>query len=374
MFRKIKLRSLFANSWVLLFLAVLVAGGLTYLLYRYLNDRESKLKADIAAHGVRAGVEVVVPAQDVPVGTPLSSDAFVSREIPGDMVYDDMIRADGFQQYRASHLVKPVRRGLPLRAGDVDSLRGRDFADVLPVGQRAVTVEIDTVNSTALLIRPGNRVDLYWLGKVFHESQSADDKKMAQLLLPNVLVLATGQDMRPRDAGEAAQQDQANANSSAMSRQEGMGYTTVTLQVPVEDVARIALAQKIGGLRLILRNADDTGSAGPSLVQESEVFMDPVQGARGTGIGTARAAQGVEVIAGGGANSTSMLVPLVPGVSQGGAPSNATQEAPRADTAAAHAAQSAPAAPQSRPSLYEQANAIAQQLQKAVAPSASKQN
>ncbi|ASL46596.1 hypothetical protein bAD24_III04360 [Burkholderia sp. AD24] len=371
MFRKIKFRSLFANSWVLLFLAVLVAGGLTYLLYRYLNDRESKLKADIAAHGVRAGVEVVVPAQDVPVGTPLSSDAFVSREIAGDMVYDDMIRADDFQQYRASHLVKPVRRGLPLRAGDVDSLRGRDFADALPVGQRAVTVEIDTVNSTALLIRPGNRVDVYWLGKVFHESQAADDKKMAQLLLPNVLVLATGQDMRPRDAGEAAHQDQANANSSAMSRQEGMGYTTVTLQVPVEDVARIALAQKIGGLRLILRNADDKGSAGPSLVQESEVFMDPGQRTRGTGIGTSRAAQGVEVIAGGGANSTGTLVPLMPQ----GAPSNAAQEGPRADTAAANAAQSAPAAaPQRQPSLYEQANAIAQQLQKAVTPSASKQN
>ncbi|WCM23280.1 Flp pilus assembly protein CpaB [Paraburkholderia bryophila] len=371
MFRKIKFRSLFANSWVLLFLAVLVAGGLTYLLYRYLNDRESKLKADIAAHGVRAGVEVVVPAQDVPVGTPLSSDAFVSREIPGDMVYDDMIRTDDFQQYRASHLVKPVRRGLPLRAGDVDSLRGRDFADALPVGQRAVTVEIDTVNSTALLIRPGNRVDVYWLGKTFHESQSADDKKMAQLLLPNVLVLATGQDMRPRDAGEAARQDQANANSSAMSRQEGMGYTTVTLQVPVEDVARIALAQKIGGLRLILRNAEDKGSAGPSLVQESEVFMDPGQRTRGTGIGTGRAAQSVEVIAGGGANSSSTLVPLMPP----GAPSNAEQEGPRADTPAANAAQSAPAAAlQRQPSLYEQANAIAQQLQKAVTPSASKQN
>lgn len=366
MLKKINLRSLLANSWVLLFLAVLVAGGLTFLLYKYLNDRENKLKADLAANKVRAGVQVVVPARDVPVGTPLSSSDFVAREIPDDLVYDDMIRPDNFQQYRASHLVRPVRRGWPLRAGDIDALRGRDFSDILPAGQRAVTVEIDIVNSTALMLRPGNRVDVYWVGKVFHENHASDDRKVAQLIMPNVLVLATGQDMRPRDAGEAQQQDPANANSSAMSRQEGMGYTTVTLEVPVDDASRIALAQKIGGLRLILRNSGDKGKDGPSLVQESDVFMDPT---RRTAInGTGPAPQVVEVISGGGANGT-VLVPQ-------GTPSGSPQETPAAapTPAPANAAQPVPALPTRQPSLYEQANAIAQQLQKAVAPSTSKQN
>ncbi|ABE33076.1 Flp pilus assembly protein CpaB [Paraburkholderia xenovorans LB400] len=363
MLKKIKFRSLLANSWVLLFLAVLVAGGLTFLLYKYLNDREKKLKADMDAHRVRAGVTVVVPAQDVPVGTPLSSGDFVAREIAGDLVYDDMIRADNFEQYRSSHLVKPVRRGLPLRAGDIDALRGRDFSDVLRPGTRALTVEIDTVNATALLLRPGNHVDVYWVGKVFHEDHTSDEKKVAQLVMPNVLVLATGEDMRPRDAGEAAQQDQANANSSAMSRQAGMGYTTVTLEIPVDDVARVALAQKIGGLRLILRNSEDKGADGPSLAQESDVFIDPARG-RVTG-GTGPAPQTVEVISGGGANSTNVIV------SQG--PASAPAQEPQAP-APADAGQSASASPQRQPSLYEQANAIARQLQKAAAPSTSKQN
>jgi Flp pilus assembly protein CpaB len=141
MLKKINLRSLLGNSWVLLILAVLVAGGLTFLLYKYLTDRENNLKAEMAARRVRAGIEVVVPAQDSPIGTPLSNGNFVSREIAPDLVYDDMIRADAFQQYRSSHLVKPVRRGLPLRAGDIDALSGRDFADRVPLGQRAITVE-----------------------------------------------------------------------------------------------------------------------------------------------------------------------------------------------------------------------------------------
>jgi pilus assembly protein CpaB len=367
MLKKINLRSLLANPWVLLVLAILVAGGLTFVLYKYLNDRENKLKADLAAQTVGSGVQVVVPAHDVPVGTPLTSSEFVTREISGDMVYDDMIRPDDFEKYRSAHLVKAVRRGLPLRAGDIDALRGRDFSDMLPAGQRALTVEIDPVNSTALLLRPGNRVDLYWVGKVFHEDHQSDEKKVAQLLMPNVLVLATGQDMRARDAGEAAQQDEANANSSAMSRQQqAMGYTTVTLQVPIEEVPRVALAQKIGGLRLILRNADDKGNDGPPLVQESDVFMDPMQGVPTTGGG--RAAQVVEMISGGGSNGSSVLV------SPGPQPAPA-QPARTDDTQAAAPAQAGragSASAQREPSLFEQANAIAQQLQKAVAPNTSK--
>ncbi|MFM0341055.1 Flp pilus assembly protein CpaB [Paraburkholderia fungorum] len=366
MLKKINLRSLLGNSWVLLILAVLIAGGLTFLLYKYLTDRENKLKADMAARRVSSGIEVVVPAQDVPVGTPLSSSDFVSREIAPDLVYDDMIRADSFPQYRSSRLVKAVRRGLPLRAGDIDALRGRDFSDILPAGQRAVTVEIDTVNSTALMVRPGNRVDVYWVGKTFSLDHSSDETKMAQLIMQNVLVLATGQDMRPRDAGEAMEHDQANANSSAMSRQDGMGYTTVTLQVPADDAPRIALAQKIGGLRIILRNADDHGVDVPVLVKESDVFMDV---GRKKTTASASAAT-VEVIAGGGANST-VLTPQ-------GASSGGQDTPPAAAPAPANAVRPTSSAPSDtavrRPSVYEQANAIAQQLQKAVAPSASKQN
>ncbi|MFM0241150.1 Flp pilus assembly protein CpaB [Paraburkholderia phytofirmans] len=366
MLKKIKFRSLLANSWILLFLAVLVATGLTFLLYKYLSDREKKLKDDMSAHRVRAGVVVVVPARDVPVDTPLSSSDFVAREIDGDLVYDDMIRADNFDKYRMSHLVKPVRRGLPLRAADIDALHGRDFSDVLRSGTRAVTVDIDTVNSTALMLRPGNRVDVYWIGKVYHQDHSNDDTKVAQLMLANTLILATGQDMRPRDAGEAMQEDPANANSSAMSRQPGIGYTTVTLEVPVADAGRIALAQKIGGLRLILRNSDDKGANGPDLVQENDVFVDPGHGRLSS---SGPAPKTVEIIAGGSSNSSTVLV------SQG--PSTASAEEPQKTAPAAIPAsvdQPMPASPQRQPSLYEQANAIAQQLQKATARSTSKQN
>jgi pilus assembly protein CpaB len=354
MFKRIKIRSLLGNAWVLFFCAVLVAGGLTFVLYRYLSEREMRIKAEAAGHQQRAGVEVVVPSRDVPAGTPLSSGDFVAREVAGDLVYDDMVRVEDFDTYRTSHLVKAVRRGRPLRAGDIDVLRGRDFADILPAGQRALTLEIDTVNSTATMVRPGNRVDLYWVGKnpdpqpvsvqsgPSGTSGQSGDGKAIRLLMPNVLILATGQDIRPRDAGEAMER--------ADNPQSADNYSTVTVQVPIADAPRIVLAQKVGSLRLILKNADDATPDVPQKLTEDKLFAN----AGGSG-GNASL---VEIITGGGSTATT----LVPGGPSDAMPA-AAGASPRARTPVAPASDNAlSGAP--RPGAYEQANAIAQQLQK----------
>ncbi|CAE6739259.1 Flp pilus assembly protein CpaB [Paraburkholderia domus] len=339
MLKKIKFRSLLGNSWVLLIAAVLVAGGLTFLLYKYLTDREAKIKAEMAGQRNRAGIEVVVPSRDVPIGTPLSSGDFVAREIAPDLVYDDMIRAADFDAYRPSRLVKAVRRGLPLRAGDIDALRGRDFSDVVPPGQRALTLEIDTVNSTSAMVRPGNRVDIYWVGKNLDpqadaNTSSTSDGKMIRLLMPDALILATGQDIRPRDAGEAMQ----NANNP----QSASNYGTVTVQVPVSEAARIVLAQKVGALRLILRNSDDKDNHIPMQLVEGNLFS------RITG----RPAV-VEIISGGGDLTQTKLIPASSATST--ALENSAQSSSWPSDSSSEA---------KRPNVYEEANAIAKQLQK----------
>lgn len=358
MFKKIKFRSLLGNSWILLALAVLVAGGLTFLLYKYLTDRETKLKAEMEANAPRASVAVVVPMRDVPAGTPLTSGDFVSREIAPDLVYDDMIRVDDFATYRPSRLVRAVRQGRPLRAGDIDALRGRDFSDILPAGQRALTLDIDMINSTADMLRPGNHVDIYWLGKVSRQGQSgADTSRSAQLVMADVLILATGQDIRPRNAGEARQ----DANGSPLGSQAGSNFSTVTVQVPVSEAPRFALAQKLGSLRLILRNADDKGTDLPKAINENTLFD---QG------GTTGPA--VEVITGGGGMATTELTPdSAPSAIQGRMPAIAADN----DSSRAPPVSSTPSTDATtRPSIRDQANAIAQQLQKAVTSQTSARN
>ncbi len=333
MFKRIKFGSIFGNPWVLLVIAVIIAASLTYLTYQYLVGREARLKESLAKQKP-PGVEVVVPVRDVPEGTPLSAGVFAAREIPMDLVYDDMVRAADFSELEASRTVKPVRKGLPLRRGDVEALRARDFSDKLPPGQRAVTLEIDTVNSTARMVKPGDRVDLYWVGKpqLMPGTGSKDDQRMIRLLLPNVLILAVGQDIRPRDAGEALD------NADGRKRQD---FDTVTVQIAVDEAPRVALAQKIGGLRMLLRNAEEKGFSIPPGLTETNLFAQ----------GKMEADRSVEIIAGGQTTQT-VLVP----VESGDAPKV------RTPTGAGVAAASAPQALPST-SLVDQANAIAKQLQ-----------
>ncbi|WP_186139122.1 Flp pilus assembly protein CpaB [Burkholderia gladioli] len=342
-FNRINYRSLLANTWLLIGMAVAAAGGITWATYRYMLASEARIKAEAAERREGPGVSVVVPRADVPAGTPLDSAVFVAREISADLVYDDMLQVDDFTHHRNAVLVKPVRRGRPLRLQDVDVTRARDFSDTLAAGMRALTLPIDAINSTDSMLRPGNRVDLYWVGTLSFVTRSGDpagDTKSIRLLMPGVLVLATGHDVRPRDAGEAARDMADGARRDA--------YGTVTLQVPVAEAARIALAQKLGGLRLVLRNSKDPGDPVQRGLDETELFA-----ARADAPADDR--ERVEIITGGG-KSTTVQVAIDPvDVNVRSTASSAASPAgePPSPVAPASAAGSA----------YRQANAIARRLQ-----------
>ncbi|WP_243712255.1 Flp pilus assembly protein CpaB [Burkholderia pyrrocinia] len=332
--------------------AIVVAGGITFVVYKYLVDREAKIKAEVATQAHRNEVAVVVPRADVPAGTPLSSNVFVLRSIPKDLAYDDMIRAADFPKMRVLTLVKPIRQGRPLRAEDIDVLRARDFSDKLPDGQRALTLQIDSVNSTDSMLRPGNRVDLYWVGKDTDlEPEGQKNEQAIRLLLADVQVLATGTDTRPRDAGEAAR-DIAN-------RKSGRDYSTVTLQVPVGEAARIVLAQKVGTLRLILRNVDDRDSAIPEKLTEQALF-EAVKGARSDSV--------IEIISGG--RNGGLDTTTIPGE---------PKPAPQPTRDGAHASadrqpgEKGAIALDPKDSPYQQANSLAKQLQSQLSASDTSQ-
>lgn len=339
-FNRINYRSLFANTWLLVAIAIATAGGITWLTYSYITASEARIKAETRRQA--RGVSVVVPRADAPAGTPLASDVFVARDIPADLVYDDMLRADDFNRFRLATLVKAVRRGRPLRAQDIDALRARDFSDILPAGTRALTLQIDTVNSTDSMLRPGNRVDLYWIGKnpdstTKNGSDEAGGAQSILLLMPDVLVLATGNDVRPRDSGEAAR-DMADG-----AQREN--YATVTLQVPVAEAARIVLAQRVGTLRLILRNSEDGAEPPPKRIDELRLFAAAPGGAVAEG-------DVVEIITGGNGSATTLRI------------ATAQADTDVLASAPALAPQTKPdARPRAASSAYQQANALAHRLQ-----------
>ncbi len=287
MLKKIKIQSIAGNPWVVLVVAVLIAGLLTLWIYRFLTGREAALKEQLAAQmsdGRR--VAVMVPVRNAAAGTVISDSGFAAREIPADLVYDDMILASHFDQVANLHLVRQVRQGQPVRRADVEAMQSRDFSDLLKPGKRAFTIEVDMVNSTAKMLKPGNHVDLFLIGST-SPAGGGPDKQSARLLMSDMLVLATGQDVRPRDYGEAV--SSSAADGTGMPPQD---YDNVTLLVSPEQAARLALAQRVGSLRAVLRNAGDKSVTPPIAISERALFagggdeaaIEYIVGGRGAGM------------------------------------------------------------------------------------------
>ncbi|SMG57078.1 Flp pilus assembly protein CpaB [Paraburkholderia susongensis] len=267
MFKRIKTHTLINNPWVLLGVAVIAAGLLTWSMFRYMSGREAAMRESLMeSMNARNQVSVLVPVMDLKAGAPLTSDNFAAREVPADFVYDDTVRAQDFDSLSKLTLVRPVKRGTPVRRADISSFQARDFSDMLKPGTRALTIDIDTTNSADNMLKPGNRIDLFMIATPGEGSDASSHGQSAQLLLSDLAVIATGRDVRPRDYGEElAQQDDGP---------QRQGYDSVTLQVSPEQAAKIALAQKVGTLRAVLRNRSDKQATPPVTVQQASLFGD----------------------------------------------------------------------------------------------------
>ena len=249
--------------WILLALAVLLGLGATWLAINYLKGREKRIAEELAQRA-KGGptVAVVVPVRTLPRGTVLDDKAVAAREIASDLVYEETITADQFDKIAGRRLLRPVERGRPLRRADLFDVRSKDFSDQVEEGMRALTIDIDELNSIAQMLRPGNFVDLFLI--------TSDQGGTGQEVLPlleRVKIVATGQTVQDAEVDAPAQGQQKAA------------FTNVTIEVSADEAARIALAQQSGKIRAVLRNTKDEQSADIGQVNTASLR----RGARGGG-------------------------------------------------------------------------------------------
>ncbi|WP_207004448.1 Flp pilus assembly protein CpaB [Trinickia mobilis] len=292
--QKSKLNVVLGNPWVLLGIAVVAAAGLSYAIYKVLDTRDAALRrAQQAGAGPNpvATAGVIVPVRDVAAGTPVSAASFAARDIPVDLVYDDMVPVGEFDAVMKKPLLHAMKQGRPLRRGDIDGLAAKDFSDLLTPGMRALTIRTDDVDSTAGMVRPGNRIDLYLAGETKLAGPWADPSKVVRLLFANLRVLATGRDVRTAQDGDLLAQDAAGDGASG-------NYHTITLEVTPAEARRIVLAQAGGTLRTLLRNSRDEGkeAEGTQIVAQPDAMPNAAERARA-----------IEYIVGGQQNPISTL-------------------------------------------------------------------
>ncbi|MCX8003921.1 MAG: Flp pilus assembly protein CpaB [Burkholderiaceae bacterium] len=221
------------RNWLMLGAALLLGGAAVYLSHRLIQDRIRTVEAEVLAG--KQLVKVVVAKRDLERGALLTAENFAIRELPADYVHRSAIRPEEFEQVEGQRLATPLRRGEPLLEAMTEG-RVMAFSSTLTPGSRALTFEVDEVNSISGMLRPGDRIDLILTAR----PPTGNGTETTLTLLSNVEVLATGQVIRKR------------------SEQEGeRSFSTVTLSLAPEDAQRVIVAKSSGKLTAVLRHPDD---------------------------------------------------------------------------------------------------------------------
>jgi pilus assembly protein CpaB len=258
---KIKLN----KTWMMLIGAIVLSLLTTWLTLQYLKSKEQSIAEEIAARSQKekgTTIAVVVPIKRLPPGSVLSEDVVASREVPLDFTYEDTITVEQFEALKGQAVIRQVEKGKPLRRADVREIFA-DFSGSLKPGKRAMTINVDEINSVSHMIEPGNLVDLMLVLSNSGEATPGQTTP-GQTVVPfldQVKVLATGQKITHDNPGES-------------SEKRKVSYSNFTLEVTPAQAARLALATEIGKIRAVLRNEEDKQEIDYDSVTASNLLED----------------------------------------------------------------------------------------------------
>lgn len=224
------------TNWLLLGVAIALGVGAVVLSNHLIQRRMAQLEED-ARRGQQT-VNVVVAKRNMERGEPITSDAMAVRAVPRDFVNADAVRPDQFAALERQRLAVPLKRGDVLLPVHSEGNGGQVFSATLKKGLRALTFEVDAVNSISGMLRPGDRIDLIYTARPV-EPGSSNSGDVTAPLLSNVTILATDQHLSKRDDGKER------------------SFSTVTLEVSPYDANRIIVAKSSGHLTAVLRHPED---------------------------------------------------------------------------------------------------------------------
>ena len=195
--------------------------------------------------------EVLVAAQDVPMGTAITDASVTWQTWPSGMLSEQMITKSSGPNVMADIKGSMTRvaflRGEPMRRDKlVKGGQGGFMSAILPTGMRAVAIKIDNGGDSEAggFILPNDRVDVVRVYRDDEGTRAKGSEVMAsQTILANVRVLAIGQNVQEENGKKVVTGGNA------------------TLELDPTQAELIVLAQHTGGsnLHLVLRSLVDSG-------------------------------------------------------------------------------------------------------------------
>ena len=184
-------------------------------------------------------VSVVVAKRDLSRGDPVGVETMAVREMPEAYAPQGAVTPEQFEAVAGAVVAAPMRAGDPLLRAALSSPDAGGFSARVREGIRAMTIAVDEVNAISGMLQPGDRIDLL-LSARLPGATGAAAQELSKPLLQDVVVLATGRQVRP------GQDDR-----------QGRGYTTITVEVQPGQAQKLVVAQRVGRLTALLRNPAD---------------------------------------------------------------------------------------------------------------------
>lgn len=254
---------------LVLVLGVGLAGFAAYMAKNYIQNYQAQLEHERSQRAPNIEtVDIYVAESALEYGQPLLMKdvrkiAFPKTSLPeGFFETEEQLFPEGEDEPRT--VLRAMEMNEAILAVKVTG-PGEDagITSQLKRGMRAFAIKVDVSSGVSGFLRPGDRVDVYWTGKV---SQSSGSKEVTKLIETGIKLIAIDQ--------------VANGDTT-----EAIIARTVTVTALPQQVAALAQAQSTGRLSLSLVGAgDDTVSEAIEVDQrsllgivEAQVEPEPIE-------------------------------------------------------------------------------------------------
>jgi pilus assembly protein CpaB len=204
--------------------------------------------------------QVLVASGLLSAGALLQPGDLSSASVPVDQVPDgaNLDTPANRSDLIGSMIRSPISPGAPILADAVIHPGDHGFlAAVLAPGMRATTVGVDAVSGAAGLIWPGDHVDVLLTQTLDDPSVPLGQRIAAELVLKNVRVIATGQQL-------------VQGTVTADGKEPPPAATTVTLEVTPDEAERVAVATRLGPLSLVVISSSSQAVTAQTAATEAQ--------------------------------------------------------------------------------------------------------
>lgn len=223
----------------ILILALIMALITTFLFNRYLKDIEEKYKKD------ENKVSVVVLKDDIKKNIKVTRDMFYIKDLSFDSVHPQAVKK--IENIEGKYTLIDLKKDeILLIDRFTDQFQESKFLSrKIQKGFRAVSIEVNFVESVSNLIEPEEYVDI-----IFSEEIKENGVKTTintQILLENIRVLAVGKRLNEKGSENKNPKD-------TNQKQDEVEYVSVTLEVKPSDAVKLINADERGRINLILKS------------------------------------------------------------------------------------------------------------------------